>query len=418
MLVACVLTLTLDLGVIKSDFAQRYLAGSAAKTCQTALACVALVMLVRACAALNDSRRLSASALLPEVPQGGQLIESIPQLQAMLRNKISDENTDLYPARLREGLDAVRRRESGESLAEDLKSLAERDAARLAAERSTTRLLICAIPIVGLIGAVVGLGDAAQTLIPKQWDATWPLAAAKSAAVFEAFAAALGLSVPLLILSSWIAKTETALLDAVDSQAREELSARFPSQLAIDDPLHAVVERLLHALLPQQDKLLHKQVELWQATVDEAHDHWTQLSTATGQQVTGALTEALTQSLAGFADTLVAKHAAQADGAATHWDQIRQALDRATDVLVKQQNDMARQGVILLKVADASKHIAQTEATLNENLRTLNATQQFQETMVALSATLQLLSARIHALPSEHETIELPRVKKTRGRAA
>ena len=91
--------------------------------------------------------------------------------------------------------------------------------------------------------------------------------------------------------------------------------------------------------------------------------------------------------------------------------------ERVSEKLAKQQQELSRHGVILLKVADAAKHVATVEETLNENLQALAVTQSFQEMFTSLSATLQLLTSRLSTLPAD-SVIELPRGKKSRGQAA
>jgi septation ring formation regulator EzrA len=95
-------------------------------------------------------------------------------------------------------------------------------------------------------------------------------------------------------------------------------------------------------------------------------------------------------------------------------------LDRATDKLTKQQHELAKHGDLLVKMVDATQHVAELESKLNDNLTTLTTTQHLQETLLSLSATLQLLVARMGPLAGEASQIDLPRTatKKSRGQAA
>ncbi|MCO6043567.1 MotA/TolQ/ExbB proton channel family protein [Aeoliella sp. ICT_H6.2] len=71
------------------------------------------------------------------------------------------------------------------------------------------------------------------------------------------------------------------------------------------------------------------------------------------------------------------------------------ALVDAAGATVEQQQQLVRQGDILLKVVDATGQVKQLEETLNQNLATLGRTHNFEETLLSLSAAIQLLSARM-----------------------
>jgi len=134
------------------------------------------------------------------------------------------------------------------------------------------------------------------------------------------------------------------------------------------------------------------------------------MSEKIGEQIKTAISSALDTSLREHTDRL----GVQETG---FWTGIQEGLERVGEKLAKQQQELSRHGVILLKVADAAKHVASVEETLNENLQALAVTQSFQEMFTSLSATLQLLTSRLSALPAE-SIIELPRGKKNRGQAA
>jgi ElaB/YqjD/DUF883 family membrane-anchored ribosome-binding protein len=75
--------------------------------------------------------------------------------------------------------------------------------------------------------------------------------------------------------------------------------------------------------------------------------------------------------------------------------EIQQALGSAASATIEQQEQLVRQGEILLKVVDATGQVKQLENTLNSNLSSLSRSHNFEETLLSLSAALQLLSARL-----------------------
>lgn len=75
--------------------------------------------------------------------------------------------------------------------------------------------------------------------------------------------------------------------------------------------------------------------------------------------------------------------------------EMQASLASAASASVEQQEQLVRQGEILLKVVDATGQVKELEDSLNKNLSTLGRTHNFEETLLSLSAAIQLLSARM-----------------------
>jgi len=409
LLITAGLMLTIDAGLIDGPLVKQYVTAHWTSFVILAGCFGGLVSLVRRWHAANTQLRTIDEPLLPEIPHGGQAVADVPKLLAHLANKVGDAAESLLPTRLRDALTAIERRGNADKLDDELQRLAGLATARTSQNDVLSKSLLWMLPLAGLLGTVlqlpVGLAFAAQ-----QGELTFANAALACSTALNTTILALGCTLVLAIGRYAVNGQEQLLVERVADKARTELAGRFPSQLAIDDPLYDAVERMVQAILPQQDKLLQRQVELWQATVDEAHDHWTKMSDQIGEQIKTAISSALDTSLREHTDRL----GSQQTG---FWTGIQEGLERVSDKLAKQQQELSRHGVILLKVADAAKHVATVEETLNENLQALAVTQSFQEMFTSLSATLQLLTSRLSALPAE-SVIELPRGKKNRGQAA
>jgi hypothetical protein len=70
-------------------------------------------------------------------------------------------------------------------------------------------------------------------------------------------------------------------------------------------------------------------------------------------------------------------------------------LVEASGATVAQQQQLMRQGEILLRVVEGAGHIRKLEDALNSNLASLASAHHFEDTVVGLSAALQLLSANL-----------------------
>ncbi len=75
--------------------------------------------------------------------------------------------------------------------------------------------------------------------------------------------------------------------------------------------------------------------------------------------------------------------------------EMQEALLTSAGATVEQQQQLVRQGDILLQVVDATGQVKQLEETLNQNLSSLGRVHNFEETLLSLSAAIQLLSARV-----------------------
>ena len=74
---------------------------------------------------------------------------------------------------------------------------------------------------------------------------------------------------------------------------------------------------------------------------------------------------------------------------------MQQTLADATQASKAQQTELARQSDILLRVVEATGHVAKLEDQLNRNLAALAGAQHFEETLLNLAGTINLLNARL-----------------------
>lgn len=75
--------------------------------------------------------------------------------------------------------------------------------------------------------------------------------------------------------------------------------------------------------------------------------------------------------------------------------EMQTALVDAAGATISHQEQLVKQGEVLLKVVDSTNQIQRLEETVAQNLSTLGRTHNFEETLLSLSAAIQLLSARV-----------------------
>jgi biopolymer transport protein ExbB/TolQ len=88
-------------------------------------------------------------------------------------------------------------------------------------------------------------------------------------------------------------------------------------------------------------------------------------------------------------------------------NEMRQALSDSAGATLEQQQQLVKQGEVLLKVVEATGQVQRLEDALNHNLASLGRAHHFEETLMSLSAAVQLLSARLGYTQPPHANISI-----------
>jgi hypothetical protein len=164
------------------------------------------------------------------------------------------------------------------------------------------------------------------------------------------------------------------------------------------------------------ETLLRQQTDQWRVAIEQTNQQLAAVAQATGEQIRAALGDSLESSLKNHAERL-ARFEFEADQQMrARWDQWQAALAENLRVVREQQTEVVRQTEVLNKILSATGEITQLESTLNKNLQTLAATRRFEDTVLSLSAAIQLLSTRTSPLPDPATAVQLR--APAQGRAA
>jgi hypothetical protein len=404
--------LPIEAGVITDASIIRYFAGHWVEYIETAAFFVGLSALVLKAMDLSGQLSAVGEPVLSEPPIGGQSINHCGRLLEEIDAAERRHGSGYLCRRLRNAISFVMRKGSAETLDSEIKYLSDMDAAQAAQSYGFVKIIIWAIPILGFLGTVIGITIAIAGLNPKQLEDSLPEVTAGLGTAFDTTAIALGFSMVLMFVQFVVDKLENRLLSVVDDRVNVELVGRFRAELAPQDPLMMAVKRMVDAVLPNTERLVVRQTELWQSTIEAANRRWTAMSDAAGKQLESALAAALTQTMKQHAAQLLAGEAALAEQNRAHWSKVQQSLEQTTDGLSAQQAELVRQGEVLLKVVEATGQIGELERTLNRNLHALAGAKNFEETVISLAAAIQLLTTRLHQLPnSDARPVDLSRTK-------
>jgi hypothetical protein len=215
------------------------------------------------------------------------------------------------------------------------------------------------------------------------------------------------MSMMLMFGQYFVDRTEQGLLAEVDARVNSELVGRFQDGDGGGDPNLAPMRRMVETVVQATERLVGRQAEIWRGTIDVAEERHRQLAAAGGKQLETALAGALENTLKTHAAAVAATERQLAEQGTRQWSGVQQALVQTAEATTRQHAEMTRQSELLLKVVEATGQIAGLEQTLNRNLTALSTARSFDETLVALAAAVQLLSARLGQAAGDQRAINL-----------
>ncbi len=382
-------------GTLEGEFFERYFSAHWCLYVETIMFFVGVAELLLKTFDLGDQTARLHKPLLGARPEKPHPIADVPQLIKQLLELPAKDQHGYMPRRLREALDAIRRKGSADGLDEELKYLSEVDAARAHSGYAFMRIIIWAIPILGFLGTVIGITIAIASLNPKALEQSLDAVTGGLGVAFDTTALALVLSMILMFGQYVVDKREGKLLSEVDNRAFDELTGRFEVTGTSSDPQVALMQRLAEVVQQSTEKLVQKQAEIWQKSIDAANRRFGEIATSAQQQVEAALVKAIGKSVQSHAEQMATAEATAAERNRRHWSRVHKALVESSQVAQAQHVELAKQGAVLLQVVEATGQITKLEDTLNHNLAALAGAQHFQETLLNLTAAIHLLNARL-----------------------
>jgi biopolymer transport protein ExbB/TolQ len=414
--------LALDRGMIPGKAGlQRFLAGHPVEYIETLMFFVGLATLgLHAFKVL--AQHLTIDQIQLPAPQAGGDRPDSETCQSLLAHlaKLPARLQDSYLGRrYREAIEYIERKGTADELDEHLRWLTDVDANRQQENYALSRLVIWAIPILGFLGTVIGITMAISNLKPEAFASEGGIETLTSSlgVAFDTTTVAMSFSIVLMFVQFILDRVESELLSAVDDRANASLVGRFQQHGAASDPQVASVRRMADAVVRASEDLVARQAELWQDTIEAAHQQWSQLSTATAGQTQAALEKALTHGL-----TQHAQHLAMAEQKSL--EQLSEASDRLAATLTtlsksaeRQHAELTRQGEVMLKAVEASGRVTQLQQALNQNLNALAGAKNFEDTVMSLAAAIHLLNSRLSGLSSAPTSVRLE-AAESKGKAA
>jgi len=442
----------------QQDFFQRYFCVTWAQYAETGLFALGMALLIQKAIGLSREYRSLEAPLLVNVafsPTASAAERAVQIDQATRMIPMSLRRSTLV-TRVRDACSYVISRDTSEGLEEHLHYLAHISANSLRAGYALVRTITWTVPLLGLLGTVVGITTAIASIASDQVGSLTGEAAAGLASVFDTTTLALALSTILVLFTVIVEKLEGNVLGDVEQFGITELAPCFPVEGAIvSHPLANAEARAAEQLLQRTESLVTWQTELWLSALESMRGRWVEAADQQQQQFTMSLQQGMsvtlenhqqrlsetrnellggcrlvTQEMARVVDgaqqaasqqhqqfvalvnkvwsqmqeELARSQSAQAEHTTQHANRFIEAirtwhedLSRVSEIATAQMGELRRQGELLGSLTANEAELIRVQTTLQNNLQSLRAVEAFEESIHSLNAAVHLLTAR--ALP-------------------
>lgn len=391
--------LLIGFGVIQNELVSRYFAGHPVEYIETALFFVGVMALLLKAGDLAFQFRALPQTQLPEISARGEKPEVAAELLTTLAELPARIRQTFLARRLTNALRYVQRNDSAEELDVQLRYLSDIDAERSHEGYSLVRMIVWATPMLGFLGTVIGITLALGNLSPEALvnapkEAMQGLLAGLSIA-FDTTALALSLSIVLMFIQFTVREVESQLLTIVDRRAEDALTGRFQISGTSTDPNVNTIRRMSERVVDSVEELAKRQIEAWGSSLATTQIEWSSALQSTNDAVQAKFQDALDESMKAHATAIVEAEEQASSRMTERWSNIQHGMQQQASLLASQHQAITEQGDVMLRILEATADVAKLETTLNHNLAALAGAKNFEDTVMSLSAAIQLLTSRL-----------------------
>ena len=315
---------------VQRELAERYLASHPIQYAQTALFFVGLSVLVHKLLQLRLQRAALRTCILQAATSSPT--SATASRSAALTATLEGWAAKLPPAdgdawitgRLAEIRQYLGIRPTAEALESQLKDLERRADDELHESFAPLQTIHWAIPIMGLLGTVLGVAFAFFQLDANELQASLGGATANLATSFDTTALALCYVLVLLSSARFVRGAEAHTLGQVGSFCRRHVLPLMPADQAQAGPFVEAETEAARQLVSRTGQLIESQTQLWSESVETMRNRWS-ATLATQQQ-------SLTESLQAGTQSTLQQHSEQL---AT----LRREFSKALEQLSQQRNE-------------------------------------------------------------------------------
>jgi biopolymer transport protein ExbB/TolQ len=374
-------------GWIGNAMVRRYFAGHPVEYFEAGLFFVGLVaILMTAVDVINQFGAVNRVQLPPRgdapdsIADAARMIDQLQTLPESLRESH-------LARRLTDALQHLVRKGSADNIDDELKHLSDLAMDQQHERHALVRIIIWATPMLGFLGTVIGitlaLGNLSPTALVETPEAAMESLLAGLSVAFDTTALALSLSIVLMFCQFMTGRLESELLAGVDTRASAELVGRFASNSPaapmnsrdVSANRHVDFAELADHILQATHTVLREQDQRIESALATLQSRWQSVTESTADTLHTGLSQAIRDVVLDHAAVLVRSEEDLQNRASQYWEQLQHALRNNAMVLQQQQEELAKQGDVMLQVLRATGDVVSLQDALCQNLRLLRGRQ-------------------------------------------
>lgn len=338
-----------------------------------------------------------------------------------------------------------------------LRYLADLAVETLTGSFALVRTITRGVPVLGVLGLVLGIAGAVQAVNPQDLDASMPAIVAGFGAALDPLALGLGLAFVLMFGTFLVERGENQVLAKVEQFGISQLVPCFnlSQGTGAGSPLGAAEVEAAEKLIERTETLINWQTGLWQESLESLRNRWVETTQAQQSQFTALLQQGMTATLTGHAEQLAEarsefltgfravglelsrvtaglqqmgeehqnlfhqqvteiwrsmqtemaadRHDHEArmektisvfERAAREW---HKDLTKSTDAITAQIQEIQQKNDILRGLAEQEDELIRLQSALTHNLQSVRAVEAFEESIHSLNAAVHMLTIRAKA---------------------
>ena len=342
--------------------------------------------------------------------------------------------TSWFGLRLNRILSLQLKRGRRDALEADLRSLSVADSYRQRESYSLVRMILCAVPVLGLLGTALlfsqlspysanasssansasaltaGLSAAnssthkketsrsEQTVIPASYVPSRGVTdQASLRSGFDPAVVALALTLVIILTQFVVVGVERDLLERIDHGIEDTLLEFLATDLHdAGENLLSPVKQMTADLLASVEQIVEQQATIWSRSISESQRQWSNWTQAASESIAANLTNTISTALtnhAGRLEKIQEEGSRQID---TRWQQWQTTLSDQARAMSSQQKELIRQTDAIQQLVAATTELRKLEETIQESVgrieninRLEEATQCVGEAVAVLATSLE-----------------------------
>ena len=356
----------IGLPVLKNETLQRYFNGHIVEQIATLLFFVAIASLAIRLMGLLGQFMVVGRSLIDEPPAEGYAVSETWSLLEKLKQAPSLLKNSYYYQRIEAALQYVQQTDSADAIEEQLDRLEYADHQRVNNGYALPRLVRAILPVIGLLGTVIGITLAIGQLSPDQLEQSLTSVMTALSVAFDTTAQAMTLMLVLWGAMHLVEQVEYQLLDRVNQKVAQDLVGLFERLGTSTDPNVASIRRMNQQVVEAVDQLCSRQADSWKVVIDATQKRWQQATDTATNSLADSIGIALGKSLDSHSQNLQKGVEVQirrlADSVNTQTNLTGETVRKQLDALSKIESDY------LARIENASREQADKLSTGTEGL--------------------------------------------------